>query len=135
MSFEADFRTFLLSASGVSSLVGERVVWGELPDASALPSISLWTMASNPDYTMDGANGLERRRVQVDCWALTLAEAKALDGAIAALVDGYRGTVGSTDLQGSFIVNRSEDRDPAIGAPAQRYARARLDLLVWFGAG
>lgn len=135
MSFEADFRTFLLGASGVSSRVGERVAWGELPAADALPSISLWTMASNPDYVMTGASGLEDRRVQCDIWAMTLAEAKAIDGAIAALIDGFSGPIGAgTHLQGAFIVNRAEENDPAIGAPAQRYKRARLDLLVWFGS-
>lgn len=134
MSFEADFRTFLLSASGVSSLVGDRVVWSELPDGSPRPVITLWTISSNPEYTMAGANGLEQRRVQIDCWAMTLTEAKALDAAIADLVDGFKGAVGSTFLQGAFVVNRDESRDPSIGSPAQRYFRARLDLLVWFGA-
>lgn len=137
MSFEADFRTFLLSASGVSSRVGERVTWGELPDGEAKPSISLWTMASSPDYTMQGGSGLEERRIQCDIWAMTLAEAKAIDSAIAALVNGFRGPAvpqSDTDLQGAFVINRSEERDPAMGSPAQRYFRARLDLLVWFGA-
>lgn len=133
MSFEADFRTFLLSAGGVSSRVVDRVTWGELPDAEAKPSISLWTMDNGPDYVMQGASGLEQRRVQVDCWSMTLAESVAIADAIAGLIDGFRGTVGATQLQGAFVVNRSEERDPAIGAPAQRYARVRVDLLVWYG--
>jgi hypothetical protein len=134
MTFEADFRTFLLSSGTIAGLVGDRIVWSELPSGSPLPLVTLWTMSSNPEYTMAGANGLEQRRVQCDCWAMTLAEAKALDGAIAALVDGFRGTVGQTFLQGAFVVNRDEGRDPSMGSPAQRYFRARIDLLVWFGA-
>lgn len=135
MSFEADFRTFLLGSGALAAAVGPRVVWGELPDGDARPIVCLWTTTSYPDVTMDGPNGLDSRRIQIDCWGMTLEQAKALDEAIRIRVAGFRGTVGGTDFKGIFIVNRSEERSPAIGAPAQRYFGARLDVVVWFSPG
>jgi hypothetical protein len=46
MTFEADFRTFLLSSGTIAGLVGDRIVWSELPSGSPLPLVTLWTMAA-----------------------------------------------------------------------------------------
>lgn len=134
MGFEEDFRTALL-APGVAALVGDRATWAEIPQAQPRPLICLWGITGNPDYTMDGPNGLWSRSVQVDCWAERYAGAKALARAVIAALPAIRGTIGATDFQGVFV---TDERDmPAEGAAegdtTERQFCVQVDLEIWFG--
>jgi len=132
MSFEVDFRTLLLAAAPVSALIGDRANWGELPAARPRPLVCMWNITRPGDYTMDGPSGLNHAFLQVDCWADSYLAALDVANAIEAALSGYKGFVDFTEFQGVFFTGRADSKEPAGGAPAQRYNRSRLDVEVWY---
>lgn len=137
MSIEADFRTLLLTGGGspapVAALVGERVVWNELPQAIPKPCLCLWNVTGLPDHHMRGPSGLVYFQVQADCWHESdrVTECIALRDAVIAVAGGFKGIVGATEFQGVFVRHIAGFNDPQAGAPARRYSRFRLDLDIW----
>lgn len=127
---EEALRTALAGDGTVAALAGTRIHWSERPQGSVLPTIVLHRIAGGRDYHGAGASGLVRSLVQVDCWAATYTDAKALARATAAAVSGLASTISGTELQGVFI--RSErDMAPEPGGGAERYHRVSLDLEIW----
>lgn len=76
MDFEAALRARLTGASGVTSIVGQRIYWVERPQATALPAITLQIIDDPREQTMAGFQSRLFCTVQVDVWAAnTEAEA------------------------------------------------------------
>ena len=77
----------LLAAPAVTALVGQRVTWIDRPQASALPAITLQTITEDRPQHMGGFDGLRDVTVQVDIWATTYVETKAImEAVIDALI-------------------------------------------------
>jgi hypothetical protein len=86
VDFEAALRARLTGASGVTSVVGQRIYWVERPQATALPAITLQIIDDPREQTMGGFQSRLFCTVQADVWALTYAAAKAgKEAVIAAL--------------------------------------------------
>src|SRR5688572_1798557 len=102
MSIRDDYRTYLLTKSGVTDLVGTgddaRVYPGFLPQGVTLPAIVLVTVSDVPSHDMDGANTWTVARVEVACYAASAPGADALVEAVRMVSDGKSGTTmgGST---------------------------------------
>jgi hypothetical protein len=87
MDMEAALRARLLAAGPVTALTGQRVDWVERPQGAALPAVTLQLIEDARAQHMEGFSGAQRAVVQVDAWATTYAQGKALKEAIiAALV-------------------------------------------------
>lgn len=103
---EQHLRSLLLARPEVSAIVGERVDWGLRPQGDPAPAICLTVIFDGPaDHSLDSP-GITRARVQVDNFAQSYAEAKALASAVRIMLDGYRDDVvtscflaGARDLQ------------------------------------
>ena len=71
--------------------LGHPVAWGGLGQGTALPRIVLWDISGNEGLTLDGADGVIRGRVQVDCYGAPYLQALTLARAVRGLLSGYRG--------------------------------------------
>lgn len=101
---EADLLSLILSASGVTDLVGQRVTWGARPQGVGKPDIALLLVSGVPDYHMQGESGLDASLVQVDIRSdASLKAAGDIRDAVRAVLSGYSGTVGSTTFYGVFL--------------------------------
>ena len=101
---EADLLSLILSASGVTDLVGQRVTWGARPQGVGKPDIALLLVSGVPDYHMQGESGLDASLVQVDIRSdASLKAAGDIRDAVRAVLSGYSGTVGSTTFYGIFL--------------------------------
>lgn len=68
------------------------VHWDERPQSGGLPAVTLQTVFEDHAQNFTGFDGLQRALIQVDAWALTRDERKALkDATIAALVPPWSG--------------------------------------------
>jgi hypothetical protein len=126
---EEEFRTLLLSESGVTDRVGSRVNWGEHPQGAPLPAIVLSVVSEVDGLHMQGPDRFAESRVQVDCYAMTYAEKKQLSRAVMAVLHGYRG--------GGFrLVRHAGTRDSREGGTneATRPYRASLDFTCHWRA-
>lgn len=76
------------------------VEWGVRPQGQPYPGIVLNLVSDVSGHTQQGSDGLSASRIQVDAYAETFREAKAISRAIRARLDGASQGV----IQGIFRV-------------------------------
>lgn len=126
---QEDLIARLIADAPLAALVGSRINWVRRPQASALPAVVLQTISNVPSYTFDGETNFSDARVQVDCFALTYASARAVAQAVSSSLSGYRGTVGATAFQGVFKVSDRDMQEPG-EASEDRIYRVMLEFMV-----
>lgn len=92
-------RDILVAASGVTSLVSQRVSYEIRQQDTVLPAVTLLLVSTVPMNHMRGQPTLDSNRVQVDCWAETktavwqLADAcrAAMEAANCVMLSGSDG--------------------------------------------
>jgi hypothetical protein len=104
-----------------------RVHWGIRPQSGALPAIVLTIASDVRTQHMDGFDGYQAKRVQVDCYATTYAEAAALrESVIAAIVPAA--TAGGVNFLRGFVNNTmTRGEDTTTGYEH----RQMLDITIW----
>lgn len=97
-----------------------------IPQGADLPLSVYQKVTGNRDHALGGFTGLTYSRFQIEAWAETYSEAKALMAAIAAALDDYSGTVGTVRI-GSCLMQAERDfYEPDAGAH-----RIIADFTVW----
>jgi hypothetical protein len=82
MDMESALRARLLAAGPITTLAGQRVTWVERPQTAGLPAITLQIVTDDRSQSFSGFDGLQPGYVQVDVWATSYAQAKALKEAV-----------------------------------------------------
>lgn len=127
MPMRPDLLSLVREDPAVAALVARRVYWDERPQGKPLPSITLQVISKVGGHTLDAPEDLKVARVQVDCWARSSDEADALEGAVEATLDGYRGGA----FQGVFLENTRGSREGGT-TEADRPFRVSMDFMVHF---
>lgn len=86
MDFEGALRARLTGAAAVTAIVAQRIYWVDRPQAQPLPAITLQIIDEPRDQHMGGFQNLQFVLVQIDIWATTYAQGKALKEAVIAAV-------------------------------------------------
>ncbi len=130
-------RDFLLADDGVAGLVGARVSWATRPRRAALPSIVMTQISGVRDYHMVAPSRLVTSRVQVDCWALSNAEAEQLAVAVNGAMSGLRMTLtvrpnsAPVQIQGAFLESQIDLSEDGSTPPDEMLHRISMDFMVW----
>lgn len=103
--------------------------WGYNAQGIRPPRIVLTRISGRPDYVMSGASGLAEARVQVDCYDLTQAGAKALAASVKTVLSGRRSGI----ISGAFL-DSERDLPPDTDGSA-RIARVSLDFIIHYQEG
>lgn len=103
------------------------VDWVESDPGAALPRVVLTRVSGGASYAHDGADGLGRARVQIDCVAATYSAAVALAEAVKGALSGWR----SGEISAVFVI---DERDlPGGNANAgQHLAAVSVDVMVHY---
>lgn len=129
-------RAYLLDDATISTSVGATRLYAiKLPQGQNLTSIVYSRISGQGDHHMEGASGLNRTRVQIDCWAQDADAADLLARQVKERIDGYRGSMlwgedspaEAIVVQGIFYESEREDYDDV----AKMY-RSSKDYLIWF---
>jgi hypothetical protein len=108
VSFEAGMFTFL----SANLSVGTRVYPERLPQDVTLPALVYQLIRSEgPTYAHEGDVGLDRIRVQFDCWADTYDGAMALFSELRSLISGFRGAWGDVEVGHCLLEGWQDDED------------------------
>lgn len=78
MAIEGTIQTLL------AALVSGRCYPLNAPDPVAKPYITFQVISNIPSVSLDGPNGTENRRIQIDIWASTYGAAKTLENSVKA---------------------------------------------------
>lgn len=119
-------RLVLTSDAGISALAAERVYTEVLPQGPTVPAVVFTEVAGDDDLALDGPTGASSRRVQVDSWARTRAEATALGLAVKSALAGHVGAAAGLEVQGVFLLTERWDFD----AETALY-RTGQDFEIW----
>ncbi len=127
MSLETALRTYVLADATVAGLAGARMYPRKLPQGPTLPAIAYQRIDTRREHDMAGPDGLPRPRVQVACWAASVAQAADLAAAVMERLDGYRGAWGSVQVQSCLCVGERDLDDPETGRSA-----VALDFMIQY---
>ena len=119
-------RLLLAGDAGVAALAADRVYTEVLPQSPTVPAVVFTEVAGDEDVALDGPTGARSRRLQVDSWATTRAEATSLALAVKSAIAGHAGAAAGLDVQAVFLVTERWDFD----AETALY-RTSQDYDVW----
>lgn len=108
MSWPADLRTYLLSKSSITNLVGTRVYPDYIPQKnSTYPAIVYQIISDTPEHTLAGAALHTGTRVQLDVYAATALVRAQVVEALRNVLQGFPPTstltFGTTDTLVSSV--------------------------------
>ena len=110
--------------------VGTRIYPSKLPQGVTLPAVVYQLIPSEgPLYTHDGDTGLDRGRVQFDCWADTFDAAIALHAELRSEISGESATWDDVTVNHCLFEGHEDDQDKKTGAH-----RRSDDALIWYHA-
>jgi hypothetical protein len=116
----------LAEVSAVTALVGTRVYPGVAPTNAIRPYV-VYTRITTPRVrSTKGLSHLASPRYQIDAWAASALEAKAVIDAVRDALDGYKGTLVGVRVGG--VITQDESADSEIEAGLYRH---RGEFTVW----
>lgn len=138
MSPEEAVRARIVSLAAVTALASDRVYMLKVDQDDDMPAVRVQLVGEQYTPHLRGGGGVRRARVQVDAFAAEssgadpYANARALADAIngdgsGSGLDGWRGTVNGTTVQGILRVDRAVSYE----AEELRLVRVRQDYFVW----
>jgi len=133
-SVTAAFRSKLLTYSGISSVVGQRMYPDVLPKNATMPAVILWRISTSRDHVVSDITRSAHTRIQVDCYANTRAAADSLALAIQQSgICSFRGTVDGIVFSGIEIDSGDthEHEPPTDGNQVHRYLTS-FDFMVHY---
>lgn len=113
------------------ALVGMRVYPSIAPSSAAFPYVTVQRLAVGSIYHFLGASATHDTLVQVDCWALSAAEAQHVAQVIRQSLDGFTGVWDGLEIDGVFIENEIDDAEPADDGSPRIFYRTVLTLACW----
>jgi hypothetical protein len=123
MDLQGALRARLLGATAA----GQRVYWVQRPQASALPAITLQTVTGDYPKTYDGLEATRSPRIQMDAWAATYAEARAICAAVIA-------ELATKETSNGIVFDNIQfdgERDFLETQGTTQIYRTSVDLIVW----
>ncbi len=111
MSVGSNLRTFLLTGSAITSIVGTRIYHGRVPQGSDRPYV--WInrrgVLDLPQNTGERGQGPLGYQYDVDAVSEDIAEAEDLIDAIRAHCQYYAGEFGDSTVGQLYVADQSED--------------------------
>lgn len=125
MAMEEALVARLRAATAVAAIAGTRVSWFERPRRGGLPCVVLTMVSPGREWTHEGPDGLDRPRVQFDCWAESDTASLALARAVLAEME-QPGTVADWVFHEAALETQRTDIDDLDGG--KKLFRVSLDL-------
>jgi hypothetical protein len=124
---EQGLMTLLAGNAPIAALVGTRISWVVLPENSTLPALTFQNVGSISSPTFE-TRGMQRMRVQFDCWGATYLDAITLRKAVETLLDGFQGTLSDgTYLQNVVSLQQVDFFDHDV-----RVFRAMIEFRLYY---
>lgn len=106
MAIGQDLRTYLLTKASITSLLGTRIFPNKIPQKNSdWPCVVYQIISQNPGHTLEGGADYAETRIQLDVYSETALARDALVEALRNVLQGFRGTMGSSTV--SSVVYRN----------------------------
>lgn len=116
MRLEEGLRTYLVSRTAITALVGQRIYAVRLPQAWGSPAITFQRISADRDRNIpEGPDGRAWERIQIDVWARHMQagvdaydQVRDIADALRTELDGYTGLLGAV-VAGPIILESDRD--------------------------
>lgn len=124
-------RSYLLTKTVVTDIVGTRIYADKLPQTATLPAIEMTIVSDVPEMELNDLAGLTKARVQLACIATKRTTARSLAQAIRTCgIATIKGLYTSVQIRGVAVADTFDSLlQPTDGSDESRYQTA-VDLLV-----
>jgi hypothetical protein len=107
-------RTYLLTKTEITDLVGTRVYPSALPQNADLPAIVYDVMGGAPDDVLTGSSGSYHALIDIECISTNHIDSNDLAEQIRLVTQGYFGAMGGEQCNACRLLGRLEDYQPPI---------------------
>lgn len=118
---------YLLADAGLSALIGDRLYPLVIDEDNDGDCLTYQVVSDPSEITHSGQNTFSHPRIQFDCYGSTYAAALAVANALKAATAGYKGSMGSVNVQASFIDDHRDDYDDVL-----ELYRMIVDAIIWY---
>ena len=112
MSVEIDIRTYMLTKTAITNIVGSRIHAQKLPPEATLPALVYNRVSTQRTYSHSGDSNFTTPRIQYSCFAENYEGAKDLAEQIVSEMSGFSGTAGSSTIYSTFVEGELDMLDP-----------------------
>jgi hypothetical protein len=127
-----DIRTCILASTAVSSLVGTRCHYNQLPQASAYPHVWFRIASDTEERTLDGTGGLHEAAADLECVGSSESSAQNVADAVKSRLDGYKGSMGNMTCQAAFLRDKDDDYIPYSNQSDDGAHVVAFTLSLWY---
>lgn len=125
-------RSYLLTKSVVTDIVGQRIYAQALPQNATIPAISMTTISETYEHDLAGLAGLVTTRLQFECFAATeLVSLSLADAIIWCGIDTLKGLSGNINFRSVLVEDgRRTYTDADTNAGDDQRHITNFDLLI-----
>ena len=125
---QAGIFSLLSQNTSISALIGSRIYPVLLPEDSTLPAMTYHVIGGASMPTLS-TSGMQRMRMQFDCWGQTYDDAATLRSTLISALNGYQGTLSDgTNLQFAQLIGPGTD----FFEDAPRQFRCMCEFYLFF---
>lgn len=99
MEIEQALKTYLQTQSGLTALVGTRILPDDISAGVALPAVIFFRVSDVKDHILTGQSKLERPIFQFSAYATTKAAVRAITNQLKTALCDYSGTLSGLVIQ------------------------------------
>lgn len=129
---EAVLRSALTASPAVSSLVASRIYPVLAPASAPLPLVTWRRTAIQREQTLGGPMGMPRVTVEFSIYGTTYENAREIADAMRAVLDGYGGVSGTTQVNQTSLENETDDFVTLAGADLPPVYQITQTYDVWW---
>jgi hypothetical protein len=103
-------RTYFLSRSPITDVIGQRMYFQRRPQKSALPSATIMRVSESHDHLLSDRSGFVKTRLQVECFSLLQTTTESLAETIyKSGIAAIKGVTNSVDIRGVVVEDGRRD--------------------------
>ena len=132
MGLKADLVAYLDAEGALTTVATGGVHPGVAEQGTARPYITWTRIGDAAEHTKEGAAPLSEAVFQFDCWADTSVGLETVSEALRGELDGFSGTLGSTDVRNIRVTNESDGIELPEDGKGTAIYRSTFTVTVWY---
>lgn len=131
MELEEALRTYLLTKTGLTALIGTRIAPDDIADGMAIPCVTYKKISDVKTTTHQGISELEMPSFQFSCYADSKSVARRINNQIRTALTDYRGVMSGLTVQAITLLNEMSSRQN-LGDGTGKYFIDSLEFEIAF---